>query len=173
MGTIQLHNDAFVITLRIGGYKVKRCMVDQGSGVENIYPNLYKGLALKPEDLSPYEIPLIDFDGKIVIPRGMIKLPVQTGREMVEVDFIIIDAYAFYTAILARPWLHAMGVVSSTLHVKVMYRFSQAEMVLTKYTSQLYNNWIISRFIKVIFYNPCRHYIMYPLRLGPPFPNDV
>ena len=97
MGTIQLHNDAFVITLQIGGYKVKRGMVDQGSGVEIMDPDLYKGLGLMPEDLSPYEIPLIDFDGKTVIPRGMIKIWIQTRREMVEVDFIIVDAYALYT----------------------------------------------------------------------------
>ena len=31
------------------------------------------------------------------------------------------DSYSLYTAILARPWLHAMEVVSSTLHLKVKY----------------------------------------------------
>ena len=30
MGTIQLCNDAFVITFRIGGYKVKRGTIDRG-----------------------------------------------------------------------------------------------------------------------------------------------
>ena len=34
IGTIQPHDDALVITLRIGGYDVKRVMVDQGSAVE-------------------------------------------------------------------------------------------------------------------------------------------
>ena len=38
-----------------------------------------------------------------------------------EVDFIMVDAYSPYTAIMARPWLHAMGAVSSTLHLKVKY----------------------------------------------------
>ena len=33
-----------MITLRIGGYDVKRVMVDQGSGAEIMYLNLYKGL---------------------------------------------------------------------------------------------------------------------------------
>ena len=46
-GTIQPHDDALVVTLRIGGYDVKRVMVDQGSCVEVMYPNLYKGLNLK------------------------------------------------------------------------------------------------------------------------------
>ena len=37
--TIQLHNDALVVTLRIGGYDVKRVLVDQGSAVEIMYPD--------------------------------------------------------------------------------------------------------------------------------------
>ena len=43
IGTIQPHNDALVITLRIGGYDVKRVMVDQGSAVEIMYPDLIRG----------------------------------------------------------------------------------------------------------------------------------
>ena len=44
IGTIQPHDDALVITFRIGEYDVKRVMVDQGSAVEIMYPDLYKGL---------------------------------------------------------------------------------------------------------------------------------
>ena len=40
---------------------------------------------------------------------------------MVEVDFIVVDAYSPYTAIIVRPWLHALGAVSSSLHLKVKY----------------------------------------------------
>ena len=40
---------------------------------------------------------------------------------MVEVDFIVVDAFSLYTAIVARPWLHTLGAVSSTLHQKVKY----------------------------------------------------
>ena len=43
-GTIQPHDDTLVVTLRIGGYDVKRVMVDQGSAAEIMYPDLYKGL---------------------------------------------------------------------------------------------------------------------------------
>ena len=79
IGTIQPHDDVLLITLRIGDYDVKRMMVDGGSGVEVMYPNLYKGLGLKPEDLMPYNSPLMSFDRKLVIPKGIIKLPNQTG----------------------------------------------------------------------------------------------
>ena len=116
IGTIQPHDDALVITLRIGGYNVKRVMVDQGSAAKIMYPNLYKGLNLKAEDLTPYSSPLVSFEGKIIIPKSQVRLLVQTGSVVVEVDFIVVDAYSPYTAIVARPWLHTLGAVSSTLH---------------------------------------------------------
>ena len=63
----------------------------------------------------------MSFEGKVIIPKGQIRLPVQTGSETVEVDFIVVDAYSPYTAIVARPWLHTLGAVSSTLHQKIKY----------------------------------------------------
>ena len=121
IGTIQPHDDALVIDLRIWGYDVKRVMVDQGSVAEIMYPDLFKGLNLRTKDLTPYNSPLVSFEGKVIIPKGQIRLPVQTGSEMVEVDFIVVDAYSPYTAIVVRPWLHTLGAVSSTLHQKIKY----------------------------------------------------
>jgi len=76
VGTYQPHDDALVITLQIGGYDMRRVLVDQGSDAEIMYPDLYKGLKLKSEDLVSYESPLAGFDGKTVVPRDMIRLPV-------------------------------------------------------------------------------------------------
>ena len=121
VGTIQPHDNALVVTLRIGGYDVKRVLVDQGSAVELMYPDLYKGLNLRSEDLTTYDSPLVSFEGKMFILKGQIRLPIQTDLEIVEVDFIVVDSYSPYTAIVARPWLHALGAVSSTLHQKVKY----------------------------------------------------
>ena len=45
----------------------------------------------------------------------------QTGSKTVEVDFIVVDTYSPYTAIVAIPWLHILGAVSSTLHQKIKY----------------------------------------------------
>ncbi|XP_075663287.1 uncharacterized protein LOC142632848 [Castanea sativa] len=86
-----------------------------------MYADLFNGLKLKEEDLEKYDSPLVGFDGKQVIPRGMIRLPVQVEGTEVQVNFIVVRAYSPYMAILARPWLHAMGAVSSTLHVMVKY----------------------------------------------------
>ena len=121
IGTVQPHDDTLVVTLKIEGYNVRKVMVDQGSRVEIMYPDLYNGLGLKPEDMTAYDSPLVSFNEKVVILRGQIRLLVQAGSEVVEVDFIVMDAYSPYTTIVARPWLHALGAVSSTLHLKVKY----------------------------------------------------
>ena len=88
---------------------MRRVLVDQGSAVKIMYPDLYKGLNLKSEDLTAYESPLVSFEGKAVIPKCQIRLPIQIDSEIVEVDFIVVDSYSPYIAIVARPWLNALG----------------------------------------------------------------
>lgn len=100
---------------------MRKVLVDQRSRAKITYLDLYKGLKLKPEDLNKYDSHLVGFDGRTMILKGMIKLPVRTGNEVVEIDFIVVDAYSPYIAILARPCLLAMETVSSTLHMKVQY----------------------------------------------------
>ena len=84
--------------------------------MEVMYPDLYKGLNLKLEDLTLHDSLLVSFEGKTVTPMVQIRLPVQTSSDMVEVDFIVVNAYSSYTAIVVRPWFHVLGAVSSTLH---------------------------------------------------------
>ena len=76
IGTLQPHDDALVVILKIGGYDVKRVWVDQRNGAEIMYPDLFKGLKLRAENLACYDSPLIGFDGKIVFLKGQIRLPI-------------------------------------------------------------------------------------------------
>ena len=82
-----------MVVIRIKGYDVKRVLVNQGSRVEIIYPNLYNGLNLKLEDLERYDSPLMGFDSRMVVPRGMIRLLVQPKDKEVQVDFIVVEAF--------------------------------------------------------------------------------
>ena len=59
-----------------------------------MYLDLYKGLNLKIKDLTVFDSPLVSFDRKVVIPKGKIRMPIQADSEMVEVDFIVVDAYS-------------------------------------------------------------------------------
>ena len=71
--------------------------------------------------MTYYDFPLIGFDGKIIFPKGQIQLPIQTGTEVMDVNFIMVDTYSPYIAIVARLWLHAMRAIPSTLLLKVKY----------------------------------------------------
>ena len=41
----------------------------------------------------------MSFDGKLVIPKGKIRPPIQTGPEIVEVNFIVADTNSPYIEI--------------------------------------------------------------------------
>nr|XP_023915227.1 uncharacterized protein LOC112026783 [Quercus suber] len=102
-GTIQPHDDALIVTARVGGFVVKRIMIDQGSEAEVMYSDLFKGLGLRNEDLSKYSTPLVGFYGKVVVPKGQISLPVNIGGKEVMVKLIVVVLFSPYTAILGWP----------------------------------------------------------------------
>ena len=62
-----------------------------------MYPDLYKGLGLKPEDLTKYDTSLVGFNGKIVVSKGHIKLLVVTEGKEVMASFIVVSAISPYT----------------------------------------------------------------------------
>ena len=84
---------------------MKRVLIDQGSGAEVMYLDLFRGLGLKNEDLSKYDTPLVGFDGQMVILEGQISLPVNIKGKEVMVVFIVVSSFSPYTA---------MGVVQSS-----------------------------------------------------------
>ena len=57
-----------MVTARISGFLVKRVMIDQGNGADVMYPDLFKGLGLRREDLSKYDTPWVGFNDRVVIP---------------------------------------------------------------------------------------------------------
>ena len=110
-----------MVTAQINSFIVKRVMIDQRSGVDVMYPDLFKGLGLKNKDLSKCDTPLVGFNGRVVILEGQILLPVNMEDKDVVVTFVMITSFSLYTVILERPWIHAMGAILSTLHVKVKF----------------------------------------------------
>ena len=92
-----------VIAARISGFLVKRVMIDQGSGANVMYSDLFKGHGLKNQDLAKYDSLLVSFDGKVVIPQGQISLPISMEDKKVIVTFIVVNSFSSYMAILGRP----------------------------------------------------------------------
>lgn len=46
------------------------------------------------------------------------------------VNFIMVISFSQYTAKLGRPWIHTMGAVPSTLHVKVKFHTDNGVVVV-------------------------------------------
>ena len=95
-----------------------------------MYLDLFQGLGLKNEDLLKYDTPLVEFNGQVVILEGQISLPVSMEGKEVTIAFIVVASFSPYTTILGRSWIHAMGAVSSTLHVKVKFYTEQGIVVV-------------------------------------------
>ena len=57
----------------------------------------------------------------MVIPEWQISLLMNIEGKEVMVTFIVVNSYSLYTKILGKPWIHAMGAIPSTLHVKVKF----------------------------------------------------
>ena len=70
------------------------------------------------------------FDGRMVILEGQILLPVNMEGKEVMVTFIVVDSFSLYITILGRLWIHAMGAIPSTLHVKVKFHTEQGIAVV-------------------------------------------
>lgn len=92
---------------------------------------------MTPRNLSSYEIPLMGFDGMVVKLARQIRLLVVVGGNEVLMDFIVVHAYSSYTAILARPWLHAMCALPSSLHLKVKFLMEQGVGEIREYVALL------------------------------------
>lgn len=94
------HNNAFVITLKISTWDVKRVLVDPGSLSEIMYINLYRSLNIPPNDITPVNSPVFSFSGEAVWPVGRVKLSVQIGPLQTTMVFLIVDINAPYNAIM-------------------------------------------------------------------------
>ena len=68
-----------------------------------MYPDLFRRLGLKNDDLSKYDTPLVGFDGRMVIPKRQISLPINLEGKEVMVTFIVVNSFSPYTVILGRP----------------------------------------------------------------------
>ena len=142
-GMVEPHDYALVVTAWISGFLVKRVMVDQGSGADVMYSDLFKGLGLKNRDLSKYDTPLVGFDGRMVAPEGQISLPMNMEGKEVMVTFIAVNSFSLYTAILGQSWIHAMGAIPSTLHVKVKFPTKQG-VALVRESQQVVRQCLVA-----------------------------
>ncbi|KAI5382711.1 hypothetical protein KIW84_070219 [Lathyrus oleraceus] len=115
------HNRALHIAMEYKGVVLSHVLVDTGSSL-NVLPK--KALAKLNCDgliLTPTDLIVRAFDGSKRAVFGEVELPVKIGPEVFKSTFYVMDIQPAYSCLLGRPWIHAAGAVTSTLHQKLKY----------------------------------------------------
>ncbi|XP_058725584.1 uncharacterized protein LOC131596864 [Vicia villosa] len=115
------HNKALHISIQCGKAHLSRVLIDTGSSL-NVMPKAtldkidLEGLVIRPSRLV-----VKAFDGSQSPVFGEVDLPVVIGPRTFCINFQVMEIEPAYTCLLGRPWIHAVGAVTSTLHQKVKF----------------------------------------------------
>jgi len=96
--------------------KISKVLIDNGSAL-NICPlsTLHK-LGIEMENVSSPTIPIRAFDGMKRETIGEIDLPLTIGPITMSQKFQVLDIPSNFSLLLGRPWIHAAGIIPSSLH---------------------------------------------------------
>ena len=73
------HDDALVVSIRVGDYNTYRVLVDNGSSADILYYPVFQQMRIDRERLVPTNAPLVGFRGTKVYPLGVVTLPITIG----------------------------------------------------------------------------------------------
>ncbi|XP_050908890.1 uncharacterized protein LOC127122628 [Lathyrus oleraceus] len=118
------HKKALHISIECADTIMFRVLVDTGSSL-NVLPKIsltkltIEGLLMKPSALI-----VRAFDGSRRSVVGEVDLPIKIGPYTFFATFYVMDIHPAYSCLLGRPWIHAAGAVTSTLHQKLKFIIS-------------------------------------------------
>nr|XP_023923129.1 uncharacterized protein LOC112034548 [Quercus suber] len=119
------HNDALVVSLRVGDYNLHQVLVDNRSSAYTLYYPAFQQMRTGREQLIPKNAPLVGFGGTRVFPLGTITLPMTVGdypqQITKDVTFLVVDCSSAYKAILGRPTLNSWKAATSTYHLMIKF----------------------------------------------------
>ena len=73
------HDDALVVSLRVGDYNMHRVLVDNGSSANILYYSTFQQMRIDREQLVPINAPFVGFRGTRMFPIGAVTLSVTVG----------------------------------------------------------------------------------------------
>ncbi|MCI17249.1 hypothetical protein A2U01_0038396, partial [Trifolium medium] len=115
------HNKTLHISMKCQDNTIARVLVDTCSSL-NVRPkSTLTKLALDGPVLKQSDLIVKAFDGSQRGVVGEIELPMFIGPHLFHISFQVMDINPSYSCLLGRPWIHAAGVVTSTLHQKLKF----------------------------------------------------
>ena len=119
------HDDALVVSIRVGDYNMHWVLVDNGSSADILYYSTFQQMGIDRRRLIPTNSPLVGFGGTRVFPLGAVTLSVMVGNYLQQitkdVTFLVVNYLSAYNAILGRPTLNLWKAVTSTYHLMIKF----------------------------------------------------
>ena len=119
------HDDALVVSVRVGDCNVHRMLVDNGSSADILFYLAFQQIGIDKARLIPTIAPLVGFGGTRVLPLGAITLSVTVGdypqQITKDVTFLVVDCSSAYNGILGRPTLNLWKAATSTYHLMIKF----------------------------------------------------
>ncbi|XP_022895220.1 uncharacterized protein LOC111409399 [Olea europaea var. sylvestris] len=73
------HDDALVVSAVVANFEVKRILVDNGSAANILSQEAFAKMGISPKQLKSVKTPLQGFSGGVIIPEGVVELPITLG----------------------------------------------------------------------------------------------
>ena len=121
----QPHDNALVVSIRVGDYNTYKVLVDNRSPIDILYYPAFQQMRIERERLIQTNAPLVGFGGRRVYLMGAVTLLVMVRdyhqQLMKDVTFLVVDCSSTYNAILGRPTLNSWKAVTLTYHLMIKF----------------------------------------------------
>ena len=119
------HDDALVVSIRVGDYNTHRVLVDNGSSADIFYYPAFQQMRIDRKRLISTNSPLVGFGGTRVFPLGTVTLSMTVGdyhqQITKNVTILVVDYSSTYNAILGWPTLNSWKAVTSTYQLMIKF----------------------------------------------------
>ena len=119
------HDDALVVSVRVGDYNVHRMLVDNSSSADILYYPAFQQMGIDRARLIPTNAPLVGFGGTRVLSLGAITLSVTVSdypkQITKDVTFLVVDCSSVYNGILGQLTLNSWKAATSTYHLMIKF----------------------------------------------------
>ena len=125
------HNISLHIEVLIQRHKIKRVLIDNGSGLNLCTLKMIHFLGL-PKDLldASKRITINTYDERERESKGVIMLPLKVGPAIINTECHVLDLDLPYNILLGRPWIHTLKVVPSTYHQWLKFHSQGREVTI-------------------------------------------
>jgi len=115
------HNKPLYITVRCKDCLIGKVLIDNGSALNVLPKHMLEEMPIDESHIKPSTMMARAYDGSPRPIIGTLEVELYVGPQMFLVTLQVMDIHPSYSMLLGRPWIHAAGVVASSLHQCLKY----------------------------------------------------